>query len=149
MHAQFGWLHDNEFVKNYAFYFYFGVNENLVGNLHQHVGRGVRPNYNEPLTIYVNTAAKGDNVYQCCEHHGCEVEIINLLQKQILLHFNITMEILKVQPTPIFDLPSIRSTIPVHYDYAGTSFRTESCVILNKLTKINIKSGGDAGKNQS
>ena len=29
-----------------------------------------------------------------------------------------------------------------------TSFRTESCFILNKLTKIIIKSGGDAGKNQ-
>ena len=46
-----------------------------------------------------------------------------------------------------FNLPSIRSTIPVHY--VGTSFGTERCFVLNELTKIYIHSCGDAGKNQS
>ena len=46
--------------------------------------------------------------------------------------------------TPIFNLLSIRSIIPEHN--VRTSYRTESCFIFNKLTKINIKSGGDAGK---
>ena len=43
-----------------------------------------------------------------------------------------------------FNLPSVRSTIPIHS--VGTSFRTESCFILNKFTKINVQSWGDAGK---
>ena len=37
---------------------------------------------------------------------------------------------LKGQLTSIFNLLSIRSTRPV--PYAGTSFRTESCFVLNK-----------------
>ena len=38
----------------------------------------------------------------------------------------------------------LRSTIPVHY--VGTNSRTGSCVVLNKLNKIKIKSCGDTGK---
>ena len=56
-------------------------------------------------------------------------------------------EHIKGELTQIFNLPSVHFTIPVHY--VGTSFRTESWFISNKLTKINIKSCDNAGKNQS
>ena len=51
-----------------------------------------------------------------------------------LAHVRMTLGFVKRQLTPIFNLPSACSTIPVHY--VGTSFRTQSCSILNKLTKI-------------
>ena len=51
-------------------------------------------------------------------------------------------DLLKGQLTPNVNLPYVRSTIPVHY--VCTGFTTESCFIFSKLTKINIKSGGDA-----
>ena len=54
---------------------------------------------------------------------------------------------IKLQLTPVLNLPSLRSTKPVRY--VDTILRIESCLILNKLTKINIESGGDAAKNQS
>ena len=45
----------------------------------------------------------------------------------------------------LVNLHSVCSTVPVHY--VGTSSRTVSCFILNKLANINIKSVDDAGKN--
>ena len=51
---------------------------------------------------------------------------------------------LKEQLTPILNLSATRSKIPVHY--VGTSFRSEICFILNRLTQIIIKSRGDADK---
>ena len=50
------------------------------------------------------------------------------------------------QRTPSFNVPSGRSTILMLY--MGTGFRTSSCFILNKFTKINIKPCGDDGKTQ-
>ena len=49
------------------------------------------------------------------------------------------------QVTPILNLLSIRTLSTL----CGYQFRTISCFLLKKLTKINTKSGGDAGKNQS
>ena len=50
---------------------------------------------------------------------------------------------IKRRLTPILS----HTVTPVHY--VGTSFRNECYFTLNRSAKINIKSCGDAGKNQS
>ena len=42
---------------------------------------------------------------------------------------------IKGQLTPSFNLPSVRSTMPLHY--VGTSFRTESCFLF-KINYIKL-----------
>ena len=111
-----------------------------------------------PVVILTRTSQRREIMTGKQLIHGCCVMPLVGIEPTLTLEFQSKTPLshgvhwyfglyLKGQLTPIFNLISIRSTIPVHYAQTSRNhLRTESCFILNNLTKVNIKSYGDARK---